>query len=54
MDLALLVMRQFSELVDAPRVLRMIPDDVNLKGLSKFLEVSDDTILTPCLFYKVH
>lgn len=39
MDLALKVMSQFGEHVDAPRVLRMIPDDVNLKSLSAFLEV---------------
>ncbi|VDM27559.1 unnamed protein product [Hydatigera taeniaeformis] len=38
MDLALAVMRQFSELIDVTKVLHIIPDETNLKSLSSFLE----------------
>ncbi|VDK34283.1 unnamed protein product [Taenia asiatica] len=38
MDLALAVMRQFSEVIDVAKVLHIIPDETNLKLLSSFLE----------------
>ncbi|KAL5111392.1 Vam6/Vps39-like protein [Taenia crassiceps] len=38
MDLALAVMRQFSELIDVTKVLHIIPDSTNLSLLSSFLE----------------